>query len=203
MAEVFSSLGKIFTNPATASGGGGGFNWGNLLKTGLGGFGLIGNIMAQNKQNSALNRIDMYQKHPELAAAKISSLTQPLNAGLVSGVGNEVQGYLAERGLSQSPNITAGVLGQQLAPYMQQNQMTAEQLFQNLLNPAGAKYQQPANLSSLFSLFNKPAMTGTGTPAGATPPFFPSTSGGSFPLGQDNTTDSPINWQDAYAGANA
>jgi hypothetical protein len=146
--DAFAQLGQIFQNSS------GGANWGNIAKTGLTGFGLIGNILAQQKQNAALNRIAYYQKNPAAAAQQINSLTQPLSQGLTQDVGNNVQGYLAERGLSGSPNVTAEVLAQALAPYQQQNQQTATQEFMSLLNPAGATYGKPGDLSSLLKLWS-------------------------------------------------
>ena len=187
MADAFAQLGKIFTNPASA---GGGANWGNIAKTGLSGFGLIGNILAQKKQEDALNRISYYQKNPAAAAAMVRSLTQPLSLGLTQDVGNNVQGYLAERGLNQSPNITAEVLSQSLAPYQQQNQQQALQEFYNLLNPAGATYGKPMDLTSLMSLFKPLPASSTpapGTTAGTTPPTFP-TDSFSYPGVDPNAT---------------
>lgn len=160
MPDALSSIGG-------ALGGAGGGGLGGLLKLVTTGFGLVSNIMATQQQQSALNRISSYQKNPAKAAQVINSLTQPLSLGLTEDVGNNVQGYLAERGLSGSPNITSSVLAQALAPYQQQNQQQAMQEFQMLLNPTGAGFQQPQSLQSLMSLF-KPA-PGLAPPGGAQP----------------------------------
>lgn len=167
MPEAIAAIGPLLG----AGGGPGGFL--KLLTTG---FGLIGNIMAQQQQQSAVNRITSYQKNPAKAAAAINSLTQPLSLGLTQDVGNNVQGYLAERGLSGSPNISASVLAQALAPYQQQNQQTAEQEFFQLLNPLGAQYGKPQNMTNLFSQFNP--IPGVGTPTFPGGGGYPSGSGG-------------------------
>lgn len=156
--DAFAQLGHLFSSPT------GGANWGNILKAGVTGMGLIGDIMAQRKQNAALNRIAFYQKNPAAAAAEVRSLTAPLSMGLTENVGNQVQGYLAERGLSQSPNITAATLGEALAPYQQQNQQQALQEFYSLLNPAGATYAAPSNMGDLLKLW----FPATATPSHAT-----------------------------------
>jgi hypothetical protein len=198
--EAFAMLGNLVNKI-------GGF--GNLLKGGLTGMGAISNILAQRKQAESLNRMLYYQKHPEAAAAKIRSLTEPLSMGLTQSVGNEVQGYLGERGLSESPNITAQVLSQSLAPYAQHNTDVASQLFANILNPAGATFRQPADLTPLLALWNKPAQVNPGG-TGGTPPFtdpgmyFPSVGAGSDPYASGGapaaSTDATINPLDTYSG---
>jgi hypothetical protein len=171
------------------------------------GSGLIGNIMQQKQQNDALNRIKTMQ-NPANASRMIQQLTQPLNSGLVSNVGNSVQGYLGERGLSQSPNITANVLGQSLAPYEQQNQQLALQQFMALLNPTGSSYGKPADLTSLMSLFKPQPSVGANPAGGGTSgPFsYPGGSGpGGTPpfMGTDSISDSPIDSSSTYGGATA
>jgi hypothetical protein len=165
MPDAIASLGTFFGGP-------GGI--GNILKTFLGGSGIIGNFISQQQQQQALNQELKYQKNPSLAAAKISQLTQPLSSGLIQDVGNETQGYLAERGLAESPQQSQAILGQALAPYVQQNQNTATQEFFNLLNPAGAKFAPQTNLASIFSMFQKNPYGGY---PGATPGTFPGSTG--------------------------
>ncbi len=112
-------------------GGGGGGLLSQILggtKLGLSGFGIINQIMQARQRQDLINRTLDYQKHPEKIMALAHQFQQPLEQGLVSGVGNNVQGYLAQRGLSQSPNIQADVLAQSLAPFQQQNMQRALQL---------------------------------------------------------------------------
>jgi hypothetical protein len=111
--------------------GGSGGALGDILggaKLGLSGFGVVDQIMQARQRQDMLNRALAYQKDPKRLASLVSGYTKPLDTGLVKGVGNEVQGYLAERGLSQSPSIQSEVLSQSLAPYMQQNQQRALQM---------------------------------------------------------------------------
>jgi hypothetical protein len=186
IAAIGSSLGSAFSGPG---------GLGNILKTVLTGGGLLGNFLSQRQQQGALNQELKYQKNPALAASKIASLEQPLSQGLIQDVGNSTQGYLAERGLAESPQQSTAVLGQALAPYVQQNQNTAMQEFMALLNPTGAQFSKPTNLASLFSLFNKnpyPTMGG-----GATPPFTAQGTGGYYP--PTPGTDSPPNFGDTFS----
>ena len=151
MPGALAQLGQIFTNP------GGGANWGNILKGVLTGGGVLGDILNMRQQQKSLGQTLYYQRHPEAAAARIRSMTQPLSMGLTQDVGNEVQGYLGERGLSGSPNITGSVLAQALAPYYQQNQNTAANAFGELINPAGARFQNPIDMGSLLKLWQPAA----------------------------------------------
>lgn len=151
--DAFSSLGNalsgFFTNPNT-----GGFNWGNLLKSGLGGFGLIGNILSSIKQNQATNAELSYLQNPAKLASAINATTQPLSTALTQDVGNQVQGYLAERGLATSPTIAAATEAQALAPYQLQEQQLAEQGILGTLNPFSNRIGSGAtDMGSLMKLF--------------------------------------------------
>jgi hypothetical protein len=86
---------------------------------------LFGKLQQQRYLNNQINYQKMVQKtlsDPTALANRARAMTAPLNQGLVQGVGNEVQAYNAERGLSTSPALQAAVLSQALAPYVQQNQ---------------------------------------------------------------------------------
>jgi hypothetical protein len=105
---------------------------GQDVSTGLGaakpfltGFGIVDQILQARQQQDLLNRAMSYQKDPKKLAQLVQQYTQPLNQGLVAGVGNAVQGQMAERGLAQSPAIWSEVAAQSLAPYQQQNQQRA------------------------------------------------------------------------------
>ena len=117
MPDIGSTLGGIF-----GGGNGGGGGLGGILPLILGGAGLAGNIAAGNKTSGEFNWLQNYQKYlsnisPAQLSQMISQLIQPLNAGLTQSVGNNVSGYLAERGLSEAPGIQAATLSQALAPY--------------------------------------------------------------------------------------
>lgn len=142
--------------------------WQKLLTLGAGGAGTVGNIMASNTRNAALNQELAVQKGlmnltPEAMAAGAAKLEQPLSSGLTSSVGNAVQGYMAERGLSQAPGIQAEALSQGLAPYkLQEQQLAMNAFLQKLGLPAQAAARflptpGPIDLSKLFqSLFQRP-----------------------------------------------
>lgn len=170
------AIGKIFTS-IPGVGGGGNPIWQTLLKLGTAGAGSIGNILASMKRNDVLNTSLNNQKNlmalannPNALATNISKLERPLSAGLTSSVGNAVQGYLAERGLSESPGIASETLAQGLAPYQQQEQQMAINSYLSTLGlPAQATprflpYPQGTDLSKIFqSLFAKPdALTAGG-----------------------------------------
>lgn len=166
IAQIGQAFSKLVTNPASA---GGGLNLGNILKLGLTGAGTVGDIVSTMKQNQALNKILYYQKNPAAASAAVASMEQPLSQGLTQEVGNNVQGYLAERGLAQSPEETAAVLGQALAPYQQQNQTSAENLFEDTLNPAKAGFGTPSDLTNLLKLWFPSGTATPGMPSGSNP----------------------------------
>ena len=97
---------------------------GKLLPAALTGGGFINNLLTQRKTNERQNFVENAVKNfPQYSQKFI----QPLSKGLTSNVGNQVQGYLGERGLSMSPTITADVESQALAPFVQQNQQTGIQ----------------------------------------------------------------------------
>jgi hypothetical protein len=161
--DMLGNLGQIVGN--FFQGGGG-----KLLESGLTGAGLIGNLLTQKQRSDELSYLQNQQKQlqdPTALAKQVAAATQPLNTGLVQGVENQVQGSLAEQGLSQAPGIQAAVLSQALAPFEQQNQQTALQLvLQRLglpLSYASTYLQglpQPANLSPLLALLQSKPGTG-------------------------------------------
>src|SRR5262249_1839402 len=86
---------------------------------------LYENFSLASKEKQAMDRANYYAKHPEAIAALTSKLEQPLDQGLIKGVGNVVNASLAEQGLSQAPGIQSQVLAQALAPYKQTSQQMA------------------------------------------------------------------------------
>lgn len=107
--------------------------------------GTVGNIGANRARNQVLSKemgqMDALSKlTPDQIVKGIAAIQQPLSKSLVSGVGNTVQGQLAERGLSQAPGIYASSLSQALAPYQLQEQQLAQQaFFQKLGLPISAR----------------------------------------------------------------
>ena len=220
--DAISNIGK--TIGGVVNGGGGGTPiWQTLLKLGVGGAGTIGNILASNKRNQVLNQSLQNQKDlmnltPGQLAAQASAIEQPLSAGLTSSVGNAVQGYLAERGLSQAPGIQATTLAQGLAPYkIQEQQLAMNSLLQKLGLPAQATprflpYPQGTDLSKLFQMLftRKDPMTGNaggGSGFPTTGPDMPNPDSGSNPSwGYQGIGDTGINYdwinaaQPSYSG---
>lgn len=139
----------------------------NALLTGIGG---LQSILAERKRSAILNQYLDLVNNPEKSAAAVRAMTQPLSQGLVQDVGNQTQAYLAERGLSESPQITEAVLSQALAPYERQNQETAlEEYYRNLAmglqaaNPGLLPYEP--NITALLASWGKPGAAST-SPSG-------------------------------------
>lgn len=141
----------------------------DLLKAGFGGGGFLSNWLQNRKTNANQDYLSKLGKDPVAMQAYLRKFQQPLSAGLTQGVGNNVQAFLGERGLSESPTISADVLAQALAPYQQQEQQLAGNEAFNSLGLINTKPSTPANLTSLLaSIGNKPS--------GSTPSPDPSTS---------------------------
>jgi hypothetical protein len=83
---------------------------------------MISQMSLASKEKQMMDQSIYYSKHPEAIAALTKKFTQPLSAGLTSGVGNIVNASMAEQGLSQAPGIQSQTLAQALAPYMQNEQ---------------------------------------------------------------------------------
>jgi hypothetical protein len=142
----------------------GGFMGGTGGKA-IGGIGMvdqfINNWLAQRKQNDYINQQLKYQKNPKLATNEITGMTQPLDQNLTAAVSNQVQGNLGAQGLAESPNIMATVLAQALAPYNQQNQQYAQQLWQSI-HGQPPPFPQPANMTPLWSMLMRGSGGGSG-----------------------------------------
>jgi len=79
------------------------------------------------QQQQYQNKLRSLSQNPAKMAQFAAGFTKPLNAGLEANVGNEAQAYLAQRGLSDSPEISQQVESQAIAPYIQQNQQAGYQ----------------------------------------------------------------------------
>jgi hypothetical protein len=150
------------------------------------GFGTIGNIIEQQKKAAYQNKIMSLLNNPAALAAMAAKLQKPLDAGLTQAVTNQVQGNMAERGLSQAPGIFAASESQALAPYVQQNQQTAMNAVLQLLGLPAGSFSQPSNNSGSLQMFMNSLKNigGGGGGAGGTGGFtqFP------WDLGGQNTT---------------
>jgi len=131
------------------------------LQTGLGvaGIGSTAYNMYNQYQNQQYqNLLRSYAQDPTKMNAYAANFTQPLNAGLTSAVANNTQGYLASRGLSDSPAISQQVEAQAIAPYVQQNQqagyqdaLQALQVGGGAVNPNNQSASSIAQLAKAFS----------------------------------------------------
>lgn len=119
------------------------------------GAGTLENILQGIQKASYQNKIMALLNDPAKLAAMASKIQQPLNNGLTQAVGNQVQGNLAERGLSQAPGIFAASESQALAPYYQQNQDAALRSVMELLGLPANSFGQPINNSGSLSLLMK------------------------------------------------
>jgi hypothetical protein len=131
------------------------------IQTGLGvaGIGSTAYNMYNQYQNQQYqNLLRSYAQDPTKMNAYAANFTQPLNAGLTSAVANNTQGYLASRGLSDSPAISQQVEAQAIAPYVQQNQqagyqdaLLALQVGGGAVNPNNQSASSIAQLAKAFS----------------------------------------------------
>jgi hypothetical protein len=95
-----------------------------IIPAALSGAGFIGNWLNNRKVNQRQDFLTKLGEDPNKMNAYVSQFQKPLQAGLTQNVGNATQAYLGERGLSESPTVSADVFAQALAPYQQQQQQT-------------------------------------------------------------------------------
>ena len=85
---------------------------------------------------------------------------------MTKAVANQSQAYLAERGLSDSPEISQQVESQAIAPYVQQNQQAGYQDALTALGLGGGAIppalQQQNSLSALAKAFSQFGGSGSG-----------------------------------------
>ena len=134
------------------------------LQVGLGAAGLGStayNMYNQYQNQQYQNQLRSYAQDPAKMNQYAAQFTQPLNAGLNAAVANNTQGYLAQRGLSDSPQIAQQVQAQAIAPYVQQNQqqgyqdaLQALQVGGGAVNPNLNSPNAIANLAKAFSTLN-------------------------------------------------
>jgi hypothetical protein len=104
----------------------------------------IEQILAGHQQQSLINQMAQRAKYAEsLSPQAITAMAErsaaPLSAGLISNVGNLVQGVMAERGLAQAPGIYGSEMASALAPYEQQNlQQAYNAVLQQIYGPISA-----------------------------------------------------------------
>jgi hypothetical protein len=150
-----SALGSLSSALGGAGTGGAGLSsLGQILGLGSSGYNLYNQYQNQQYQNN----LRSYAQDPAKMNAYAAQFTQPLNAGLTADVGNQSQSYLAQRGLSDSPQISQEVESQALAPYVQQNQQAGYQdalaalgLGGGAINPGAQQQNSQAQLAKTLS----------------------------------------------------
>jgi hypothetical protein len=141
--------------------------------TGVAGLGSTAyNFYNQYKNQQYQDLLRSYAQNPQKMNQYAAGFTQPLNAGLTTSVANNAQAYLAQRGLSDSPQISQQVESQAIAPYIQQNQQAGYQDALQALNLGGGaippQIQAASGLSALTKAFSQ--LNPAGSPAASVPP---------------------------------
>ena len=118
--------------------------------TGVASLGSTGyNLYNQYQNQQYQNLLRSYAQNPQKMNQYAAQFTQPLTAGLTTGVENAAQAKLAQSGLSDSPQIAQQVYAQALAPSIQQNQ---NQGYQNALQALGlGGGAQPSNTGTALA----------------------------------------------------
>jgi len=181
--------------PYAGSGGGGGGGEGGIwsalskyLPWGLMGGGFLANFLQNQQRNKIINAMT----NPNQLAARVAAAEQPLSTGLTQGVGNQVQAFLAERGLGQSPTVAAEVETQALAPYkLAQQQAAIQEVLQAMGIASGSLPKGGIDLSSLIKamlIMNQqkrggaqPATSATSAAPASSAGWSPGTYPGGFP----------------------
>jgi hypothetical protein len=140
--------------------------------TGVAGLGsTVYNLYNQYQNQQYQNQLRSLAQDPAKMNAYAAKFTQPLTAGLTAGVANQAQGYLASRGLSDSPQISEQVEAQAIAPYIQQNQQQGYQDALQALSVGGGAInpalQQQNGLTALTKAFSQLSPPGS-SPSPAT-----------------------------------
>lgn len=207
MSETLKTIGNFIGSPAGK---------GVLATAGLGSN--IYSDIQQAQENSTYKNAQSYlanlMQNPTAFNTAAQQYIQPLNQGLVTGITNQTNAQLAERGLGGSSAITQQTLAQALAPYIQQNQQAGQNTLLSLLGQTGALRPSGANpMTNITQLLaslrggttGAPAAGGTGlaftnpaaiVPTGSTPsvPWAPLDLSGSSETGggyYDDSAEAP------------
>lgn len=122
------------------------------------------NLFNQYQNQQYQNQLRSFAQDPAKMNAYAAKFTQPLTAGLQTGVANAAQADLATRGLTDSPEISQAVYAQAIAPYIQQNQQNGYQNALQALNLGGGAVNpnnnSPNAIASLAKMFSMPGAGG-------------------------------------------
>jgi hypothetical protein len=143
MSDVMTQIGN-FLNSSQGKG---------LMGAGIGGAGLIQNIMANNEAQKKQKFVEQLISNPAKFSAYVKGFQQPLQAGLTSDISRQTDAYGAERGLGSSPAVMKDVYAQALAPVLQQQQQSAEQAaLQSLGIYENSPTTKPGDVSSILKV---------------------------------------------------
>jgi hypothetical protein len=117
------------------------------------------NLFNQYQNQQYQNQLRSMAQDPAKMNAYAAKFTQPLTAGLTTGVANQAQADLATRGLTDSPEISQQVYAQAIAPYIQQDQQQGYQNALQALQVGGGAIppatQQQNSLAALTKAFSQ------------------------------------------------
>jgi hypothetical protein len=155
MGDALTQIGSFFGSSGGKAALGGATAGTGLLQS------FLANRQAEQKQDFVKNLIT----NPTKFASYVKSFDQPLQAGLTADIDRNASAFGAEHGLGSSPAVMQNVEAQALAPYLQQQQQTAEQAaLQSLGIYSGSPTTKPVDISSILKLLmsqpaNKPNVT--------------------------------------------
>ena len=116
------------------------------------------NMYNQYQNQQYQTQLRSLAQDPAKMNAYAAKFTQPLTAGLQTGVANQAQADLASRGLTDSPEISQAVYAQAIAPYIQQQQNQGYQNALQALQVGGGAVNpnnnSPAAISALAKAFS-------------------------------------------------
>lgn len=115
------------------------------------GAGFLQNWMAQRQASQKQKFVQDLIQNPAKFAAYVSSFQKPLAAGLTSDISRQTDAYGAERGLGSSPAVMKDTYAQALAPFLLQQQNSAEQTaLQSLGIYENSPTQKPMDVSGIL-----------------------------------------------------
>lgn len=163
------------------------------------GAGFLSNWLAARRQRQRDSFLQNLSQNPAAMAKYVAGFQKPLTAGLTQNVGNQVQAYLGERGLSGTPGISADVETQALAPFVQQSQ---QQAINEAMGALGLMPHEGAqsNLSGTLALLMKGLSPTPGAPAHAQPPPSNQDTGLTFPTTFPTDSSGPFDLNTLFGG---
>ena len=143
MSDTLTQVGTFFGSTGGKAALGGGAAGAGLLQS------FFANREAQNKQKF----VEQLITNPTKFASYIQGFEQPLQAGLTADINRNASAFGAEHGLGSSPGVMQNIEAQALAPYLQQQQQTAEQAaLQSLGIYENSPTTKPVDISSILKM---------------------------------------------------